>query len=139
MGVVITASGFFIYDNFATPSGTIKIITPKASINVKTAKTSDERIIGLSGNKRLDKKSGMIFYFDKASKSNCFWMKDTLIPLDMVFLDNDKKIVTVHENVAPDTYPNEYCPIVDARYGLEVNAGMANELGLINGLTLHFE
>lgn len=139
LGVILVASGLFIYRNFVISSSTITLITPKTSINAKTAKTSNEREIGLSGTEKLDDKSGMIFYFEESSADNCFWMKDTLIPLDMVFLDDNKKIVTVYENVTPDSYPTEFCPNTDAKYGLEINAGMASEFGLITGSTVHFE
>jgi len=72
----------------------------------------------------------MLFIFDDESEK-AFWMKNTLIPLDMVWISNDLEIAAVAKNVPPcktDPCPS-YSSEVSVKYVLEVNAGLAEELG----------
>ena len=109
---------------------------PNGNISLEIADTQEKRVQGLSGRESLN--GGLLFVFDESSKQNCFWMKDMKFSIDMVWLDESKKIVTIAENVSPDTYPRIFCPNVSARYGLEVEAGKAEELGILTGEKLSF-
>jgi uncharacterized membrane protein (UPF0127 family) len=83
---------------------------------------------------------GMIFLFRSAAEYP-FWMKNTLIPLDMIWLDDQKRIVHVAHDVPPckaDPCPN-VPPNAVASYVLEVAGGVAARHGLANGQTLRFE
>lgn len=84
--------------------------------NVKEAKTKEERSKGLSGIKELPEDEGMLFYLDDPNPS--FWMKDTLIPLDIVFINDDCEVISVHHGK-----PNDETPITEqgVKYVLEVN------------------
>ena len=79
----------------------------------------------------LGKDRGMLFIFQE-SKKHSFWMKDTFIALDLVWIDGDKRIVTIIPNILP--CKTEKCPVYSpsksALYVLEVNAGVTIELGL---------
>jgi uncharacterized membrane protein (UPF0127 family) len=59
-------------------------------------------------------------------------------PLDIIWTDADKKIVTIEEDVQPDTYPKSFCPDQLALYVIEVNAGVSKRAGLVEGQQLQF-
>lgn len=87
---------------------------------------------GLMFRKSMPLKSGMLFIFPD-EQVRYFWMKNTLIPLDMIFLDSKKKIVGIVYNAAPETRDLRY---VDkpSKYVLEVNSGQAKKTNLKTGL-----
>ncbi len=75
--------------------------------------------------------AGMLFIFDSAG-SVAFWMRNTLIPLDMIFLGPDGTVSKIHENAIP----LDETPIFggnDIQYVLEINGGLAAQLGLSEG------
>ena len=86
---------------------------------------------GLQARQHLGKDRGMLFVFQE-SKKHSFWMKDTFIALDIVWIDGEKRIVTIMPNILP--CKTEKCPVYtpskNALYVLEVNAGVTIELGL---------
>lgn len=69
---------------------------------VEEAKTKEEKSKGLSNRESLDDNSGMLFYFDKPQTVS-FWMKDTLIPLDIIFIDEDEEVISVKKGNPKDT------------------------------------
>ncbi len=100
-------------------------------LNVEIMRTREEHSRGLQFRKTLDENSGMLFVFEK-SYPYSFWMKDTLIPLDIVWIDESKKVVYIAHNVPPcqELLCPTYTPLSEARYVLEVNAGYTNKIGL---------
>jgi uncharacterized membrane protein (UPF0127 family) len=86
---------------------------------VQVAQTEEERAKGLSGITTLPKDKGMLFVFDEPQTVS-FWMKDTLIPLDIVFINPDEEVIEVHS-----AKPNDLTPITvsNVQYVLEVNQG----------------
>lgn len=111
-----------------------QICFQKHCFHVETAKTEPERIKGLQGRKSLGRDEGMLFIFE-TSERHGFWMKDTLLPLDIIWLDADKRIVEIIPRVPPcvaDPCP-VYAPKSTALYVLEINAGMAAALGIKAG------
>ena len=107
-------------------------------INVTIARTSAEREQGLSGRDRLGDNEGMLFVFDSPSPY-CFWMKDMNFPIDMIWLDENKKVITIKENATPESYPEPFCPIEDAQYVLEIGVGKAREWGIERGDQAQFK
>ena len=99
--------------------------------SVELAKTNAEREQGLMNRKELDNDKGMLFIFDKDGIYS-FWMKNTLIPLDMIWMDSNYQVVFMAKNVQP--CKTLICPVIspsiNARYVLEVNAGVSNRLGI---------
>jgi len=79
---------------------------------------------GLMGREKLEENSGMLFVFSNEAKRT-FWMKNTYIPLDLIFISKDKKIVEFKENFEPCREDNcsTYTSNIEAQYVLEVNAG----------------
>ncbi|MDQ3719109.1 MAG: DUF192 domain-containing protein, partial [Thermoproteota archaeon] len=91
---------------------------------------------GLMFRKHLPWNAGMLFAYDD-EETRSFWMKNTLIPLDMVFFDSSSKIIDIKENVPPckqEEGEEEQCPTYTskgpAQYVLEVNAGFVREKGI---------
>jgi hypothetical protein len=79
----------------------------------------------------------MLFFFD-ADRADCFWMKDTKIPLDIIWLDKDKKVVNIKYDARPDSYPQAFCPTGLATYVLELNAGEAVRYAIQDGVQLRW-
>ena len=112
VGVVVVALlGFFIVNNFInkepkveyytfTKEGelifTDSLGTLKTKIDFEIADTDYERQFGLMNRNEMKENEGMLFIFPDAMQS--FWMRNTLISLDMIFVDSNKKIVTIHKN-----------------------------------------
>lgn len=100
--------------------------------NVEIAETDSERSRGLMFREKLDLDKGMLFIFEEEGEYS-FWMKNTLIPLDIVWINEVKEVVFIGENARPCT--EEYvCPSINpgknAKYVLEINAGIAEKIGL---------
>lgn len=81
--------------------------------------------------KSLDDKAGMFFIFQREELRH-FWMKNTLIPLDLVFIDNNFLVVDIHKNAKPldESIISSRKP---ARYVLEIKAGKADKCRMRNG------
>ena len=84
---------------------------------------------GLSGMPGLGKDQGMLFLFDTV-QTNCFWMKDMKFNIDILWFDQNEKLVHQERDVSPSTYPKTYCPKELTRYVLEVPAGTSQQLDL---------
>ena len=118
-----------------------RVIFPdKFVVHIETAADEPTRAQGLMYRDQLAPDRGMLFFFAQ-SGDYPFWMKNTLIPLDMIWIDDQRRIVHVAPNVQPCRA--DPCPSVpaggNARYVLEVAAGVAARHGLANGQTLRFE
>lgn len=89
---------------------------------------------GLMFVESMPKNEGMLFIFDDSSPRT-FWMKNTLIPLDMVFIDENYVVVDLKENVQPcdadpcPTYPSEF----SSKFVVELNAGSSKEYNISVG------
>ncbi|MCA9408869.1 MAG: DUF192 domain-containing protein [Candidatus Omnitrophica bacterium] len=93
-------------------------------VNVEVADSNEERMKGLQFRRELGKKEGMLFIFPYSSQHD-FWMKDTYISLDMIWMDYTRTIIYIQKNVPPckkDPCPS-YGPDQNTNYVLEVNAG----------------
>lgn len=89
---------------------------------------------GLMDRTHMDADHGMLFVFDQDAP-RAFWMKNTKIPLDMLFFNSDRKLISVQHRVPPclaDPCP-AYSSGAPARYVLELNGGQAEQLGLTPG------
>jgi len=90
----------------STESGkTLKI--RDITLNIEVVDTDAKREKGLSGKLGLAENEGMLFVFD-AEGYYGIWMKDMNFPIDIVWLDKDKKIVYIEKNASPDTYPKVF-------------------------------
>mgnify|MGYP001815533790 FL=1 len=108
-------------------------------ISLELALTPEEIGQGLMYRPHLAENSGMLFLF-RQERVPSFWMKDTMIPLDLLFLDGHGVILEISENAQPcavEPCP-QYIPTHAAWAVLEVNAGFAARHGLAAGDTLAF-
>lgn len=96
---------------------------------VEVALDEAQKEAGLSNRKTLFNKKGMLFVFNTMANQS-FWMKDMLIPLDMVFFDNNWKVVLIERNVDSGTFPKIFGNSVKSKYVLEINAGEADSFGI---------
>ncbi len=113
------------------------INAPKGNIQAEISDTPDKMELGLSNRLSLDPDSGMFFVFSD-SEPRSFWMKDMLFPLDIVWIDADKKVVGIAPNLSPDTFPETFVSPDNVQFVLELNAGGANKFGIATGTLLQF-
>ena len=109
-----------------------------ADVTLEYALTSAERAQGLSGRANLPQQTGLLFIFPYADRYN-FWMKDMHFPIDIIWIDADRRVVGIEQNVEPDSYPQTFSPGVAVPYVLEVNAGFAQTYGVRVGDSLILE
>ena len=103
-----------------------------ARFAVEVADDPEERARGLMFRERLGPMEGMLFVYEREADGVAFWMKNTLIPLDMIFADGEGRIVSVRA----DAVPGDLTPIpagAPARFVLEVPGGRAAALGIAPG------
>ncbi|HLC32713.1 MAG TPA: DUF192 domain-containing protein [Candidatus Nanoarchaeia archaeon] len=105
-----------------------------ASFSVELAKTPQEHAKGLMNRTQLDDNAGMLFIFaDQAPRT--FWMKNTILSLDMIFLDQNMTIVEIKKGVQPcASDPCPTYPSLPAQYVLELNAGTAARTKIVVGM-----
>ncbi len=102
--------------------------------HVEIADSEAERSLGLMQRDHLPSAAGMLFVYP-APQQAVFWMKDTLIPLDMIFADASGRVTRVHSNAIPQ----DETPIDGGKgvtYVLEINGGLAKRLGIAEGAEL---
>lgn len=118
----------------AAPSATPSVVLHGHRFTVEVANTPDQQAHGLMARTEMPADHGMLFVF-KDSEPRTFWMKDTLIPLDILYFDGAHRLVTILEDVPPcKTDPCTVYPSgKPARYVLELNAGTAARIGARNG------
>lgn len=113
----------------------------KNCFSVELAKTEAQREKGLMYRNALDKNKGMLFIFDKEGIYP-FWMKNTLIPLDIIWINGNSKVVFISQNVQPclpagqagkSLICSSIIPSAKAKCVLEINAGISKESGLKPG------
>lgn len=104
--------------------------------NVEEAVTRSDLEKGLMDRKSMDKDSGMIFDVSDIEPV-AFWMKDTYIPLDIIFIDSNGTIVHVHENAQPLSEELIMPMVADVKYVVEINGGQAAENDIRVGDTVN--
>jgi uncharacterized membrane protein (UPF0127 family) len=128
-------------------SGTACEAQPKVTIVTKSgrevnfyveiADTPAKRSMGLQYRKELGRDRGMIFLFPSEAPQS-FWMKNTPIPLDMIFINREKKIVGIVEQTAPFSLDSRSVG-APSQYVLEINGGLARQQGLQTGDSVRFQ
>ncbi len=147
VGVVVVALlGFFIVNNFINKKPKVEYYTftkegeltftdsigiLKAKINLEIADTPYERELGLMNRKEMKENEGMLFIFP-VQQLQSFWMRNTLISLDMIFVNDEKRIVTIHKNtkiLSDQSYPSSQPSL----YVIEVLAGFTDRHNILVG------
>lgn len=109
----------------------VNITIGNRQYRVVEAKTDEEKRDGLQGVKELDKNEGMIFYFDPPQRVE-FWMHNTEIPLDIIYINEDQEVIEVYQGKPNDDTLHS---VEDVAYVVEVNQGS----GVQEGDDLEFE
>ncbi len=124
----------------AAPPPRVIVVTAAGArlpVTVELARTDEERERGLMNRRELAPEAGMLFLFSE-NEPRAFWMKNTLIPLDMLFIDDGGRVAGLIERAEPlTTSPRD--PGVPSRYVLEVNGGWAARHGVRPGDRVLFE
>ena len=106
----------------------------QARFSVEVADTPRERSLGLMHRETMPRSAGMLFVYEKPQPVS-FWMRNTLIPLDMIFMDEKGVVQRVHENALPlDETGIDGGD--DIQFVLEINGGLAGRLGIVDGAEL---
>ncbi len=117
----------------------VVVHAPNADLRLEVAITPAQQERGLMGRTSMAPHAGMLFVFDR-DESVEFWMKNTLIPLDMVFVGADGKVRRVFANVAtvPPALPDDEIPREPgtAKYVIELGANEAQRDGIGTGVRL---
>ena len=103
------------------------------NIQAELAQTPEQRSVGLMHRRSMDAPHGMLFAFEQPA-TQCFWMKNTLLPLSIAFLADDGTVVNVAD-MQPQT-TESHCSTQPVRYALEMNQGWFAKRGVRNGSKL---
>ena len=168
VAVIVIIAGYFVYTSLFKKDDVIKnnvVIDPKEriknvkepqfrkegeleflaknkkdtirKIDVEVADNDDERAQGLMYRKSMDDNKGMLFIF-RNEEEQSFWMKNTVIALDIMFVNANKEIVKIHKNTTPfseKSLPSEK----PATYVVEVNGGFSDKYGIREGDYINFQ
>ena len=113
----------------------VRISTPdgkaKGDFSVEIAATEASRTQGLMGRTSMRQDQGMLFLFENAEE-RAFWMANTPLPLDIIFMNEKKEIIRIHRSATP--YSEESLPSGSpAKYVLEINGGVCERQGILEG------
>lgn len=123
--------GLFFYTTNSLPQANLGGV----SLKIEYALTEGERERGLGGRESIPANYGMLFVFPTADRYG-FWMKDTLVPLDIFWLDDKGQVISIAQDVLPTSYPNVFYPTAPALYVLETAAGFARAHAIATGTPL---
>ncbi len=111
----------------------VKLSAGMHVIDAQVASTDEQRMTGLMHRREMPQHEGMLFVFDRRSEQ-CFWMKNTLLPLSVAFIEDDGTIVNIDE-MKPQTL-DPHCSRKPVRYVLEMNTGWFARKGIKPGTKL---
>jgi len=113
-----------------------RVILKDKSFIVELAEDEGSRAMGLMYRKTMSDDEGMLFIFPNV-QLRAFWMKNTLIPLDILYFDQNKKLINISKNTPPCKNTTTRCPnypsTKPAKYVLEINAGLSEKYGFEAG------
>lgn len=115
----------------------IDLIIGNSKFQTEVADTSELQRQGLSNRSSIDEDKAMLFMFDKSAVYS-FWMKDMNFAIDMIWINDQKKIVHIERAIKPDTYPQTFQSKVPAKYVLEVQEGLSDKFGFKVGDTVNW-
>jgi len=123
-----------------TKEGSLTFIAPEGdtirTIDIEFAETDAERRRGLMRRRSMDYGKGMLFLFEETSMGG-MWMKNTPMPLDILFISPDSTVINIAERTRPFS-ETSIEPTAPKRFVLEVRAGFADRFGIRPGTTLHW-
>ncbi|HEU5121885.1 MAG TPA: DUF192 domain-containing protein [Candidatus Saccharimonadales bacterium] len=134
---LVAAAAYYVLGPQLRPHVTVRV--GDGVFLMQVAKTPGAREKGLSGTASLRDNEGMLFIYDHEDKWG-IWMKDMNYPIDIVWLDKDKKVVYIVKNAPPESYPYEsFTTKQDAKYILELPAGTVGKKAISIGKQAAFD
>lgn len=126
--------------NLSSDPDKVDIVTQsgKHTFKVALATTPESRSRGLMDITSMESDQGMLFIFPESLMLS-FWMKNTYIPLDIIFIDENFEIIKIHENTLPLNEIIQYPSEQPAKYVLEINAKISKEKGIRPGDKVELE
>jgi hypothetical protein len=121
--ILIVINSDRIYNLFQEKIPEEKITINNKAFDLEIADTKEKMDKGLSGRASLATSTGLLFVFDKPGVYS-FWMKEMNFPIDIIWLDKNKKILGVTKNLSPSSYPQVFYSPTSTSYALEVNTGI---------------
>ena len=131
--VLIFATNLFL--NKKDASSHKKIIIGNRVMRAENAESVMEKQKGLSGRNFMRKNNGMLFTFSQSDYYS-FWMKDMKFPIDIIWIDENLRIINIEKNITPDTFPKKFIPQLPAKYVLEVNGGWSDKNEIKEGINI---
>jgi len=107
-------------------------LSDNSPVQFEIADTQEKQVLGLSGRVSVPHNYGMLFVFPTDGNYG-FWMKDMLVPIDMIWLSDTGQVIGINDSVSPSTYPSVFYPPQPVRYVLEMRAGEAKLQGWSTG------
>jgi uncharacterized membrane protein (UPF0127 family) len=111
----------------------VKLAAGMHQIDVQVAQAPEQRMIGLMFRREMPQQEGMLFVFEQPTKQ-CFWMRNTLLPLTAAFVADDGTIVNLAD-MKPQT-EDSHCSAKPVRFVLEMNQGWFAKKGVKPGMKL---
>ncbi|MEY4602242.1 MAG: hypothetical protein RL292_183 [Candidatus Parcubacteria bacterium] len=150
-GVLLIIVGIFVFRNTVlvptpVPENTVapeisytkkEVMLGNMLFRLEVADTFALQERGLSYRQSLAPQTGMLFVFDTPGMYY-FWMKDMNFPIDIVWLDQNKKVVHIEHALSPSTYPDSFGPETPTQYVIEIPAGEVKGAGLSKGDVVSF-
>lgn len=117
----------------------IQVCFQNHCFDVELAISTKEKEKGLMFKERLDFDKGMLFVYEE-EKEYSFWMKNVFIPLDIIWINKKNDVVFISKNTQPckESFCQSISPDKNAKYILEINAGLSEEIGLVVGDRIDF-
>lgn len=139
LAIALIATSLTLYFVFKSSDSSLgsEITLNGQQFDIELADTPEKRVKGLSNRTSLDENQGMLFVFESPA-IECFWMKDMKFSIDILWFDENRKLIHKQANLTPETYPASYCPPTPAKYVLELAAGRLEKLDLDNDVTFEF-
>ena len=134
--VVVIISLVFIYKN-TNHSDYVSITINNTRILARVADTPEKMATGLSGALSLPENNGMLFVFE-SPEIYSFWMKDMNFPIDIIWIDENFRVLDITKNLEPKTYPKKFSSEKPILYVLEVNAGFSDARNIQKGAFVSF-
>lgn len=144
LGILVVLAIVYLYSR----KDTVVVVTPQYRavqvslggkiLNARVADTDSLRIQGLSGTSGLDEDDAMLFVFDTVGLHS-FWMKDMQYPIDIIWIDQSKHIVSIKKHATPESYPAQFNPPQASLYVLEVIDGFVGTHKVKVGDAVSFE
>jgi uncharacterized protein len=131
--VIVTAFGYALAQDGPQKLPSIKLSAGMHLLQVEVAQTPQEHSVGLMFRKSMSTNDGMLFIFERPGQQ-CFWMKNTMLPLAVAFIADDGSIVNI-DAMKPQTLDG-HCSTREVRYVLEMNDGWFEKRGIKAGMKL---